>query len=375
MPLAFPPRRLRLPERAIQVILALLFLAHLAQGLARARLFRLARGGAARAALAGEFLGALPVLFEHEIGRFLARERVLAEVLIPARAPFLERFVQKFLVARAREVVALDAFVERGPELLLLGGFRGLLLALGALALLFCELGFHRLELLPQIGRGHAVFRGIPDVAGDLRELVTEQPLQHLRRAAIVLALIGCARLGKGPVLARDRCIDAVVFRLLLAMLALALLELGDLRLVPFERLGEVLVALDLVELRQARALLGRGLFLGRVFLCRLIVLGIGVLVVVLFGLFLGRGLAVERAPARFQGPGEVLAAFLRLLLLRRLARGFARRARGGLRLRGVRRDWGLRVLRLRVRRFRYFRVLVLHCSLLGKSGSRRPWR
>lgn len=375
MALAFPARRVRLPHRPIQVVLAFLFLAHLAQG------FRGA-GGIARLSgrprtrsrpLAGELFGALAVFVEHEIGRFLARKRVLAEIFIPARAPFLERFIEEFFVARGGEFVALDAFIERGALLFGLRRFRGRLLGFGSFRLALDELLFQLPHLLLQIGRGGAVFRDVVEIARDGFELVAEDALDGGFRAAIILAVaVGDARFRKRAVLARDGGVDAIVFRLLLAVFALALVEVPHLGLVPVECFGEMLVALDLIELLFALTLAFGGRFFG--------IVGFGILVVALafvvrIALLFRLRRAVERPPARFERAFEVLfplLGFRRCCITRRRrcrrARGWRRRGRlRWVRLRGV--------LRLRVRRFRYFRVrhcLLLRLGILGSDQRSR---
>lgn len=175
MPLPFPTARLRLPERALEMVFLALFFGHLARGFRRAGVPRLARGGSAcGAAPAREFLGALPMLFEHEIRGFLARERVLAEILVPARAPFLECLAEELLVAGCGQVMALDLLVERGPELFGLRVFGRRLLGFRRFRLALAQFRLERPHLLLQIQRGGALFGGVIDVAGNVLELVAQ---------------------------------------------------------------------------------------------------------------------------------------------------------------------------------------------------------
>jgi hypothetical protein len=184
--------------------------------------------------------------------------------------------------------VALRALVERRPELFLLRCFRLDLLRLRALFFPLGELRLDGIEFMAEVGRGRAILGRVPDVARDVLELVLEDALHGGLRAPVVLRVhVRVPGLRVGPELARRRLVDAIVFGLLLEVFLLPLFQRLHLRRVPFDGLGEMLVAFDLVEFGEALALLRRRLLLGRLVGLG-VLLGLGLALLVLLGFGIG---------------------------------------------------------------------------------------
>lgn len=392
VPLPFPPRRLGLSERAIEVILALLLLAHLRDLLAvfcRAELAHVVPAALARRftcndALARNALGALLLAREDAVGGLLRRERVLLEVGVPRVAVELVRLGGELAVADLGEPVRRHALVEGGPLALVLG-FRFRLGLVGGRALAQrLDLALQLANLMAQVrGRG-AVFGRLVHVAHDLAERVAEELLQRRGHTAIILARVGDGGCCDVAILRVGGIVDARVLGDPLRMLGLVAFERRDLFAQLVLRLADVLAVFELGDLGVDGLFgflveLGRGLLLVGLVLLVLLVRLLGV-VVLRFGLFALGKLAVRGAAARLQRAVEVeLALFeaddLGVFLLA------CRFRLGGL----IVLSWGGRgggcPLRVRLRLRRGVRVLrrvlgLRHCCLRcwGISGSRLPW-
>lgn len=254
--------------------------------------------------------------------------------------------------------MSLQSLAEVGA-LLLRGGRLGLgLLLLRRLLLALGQLGLQRLDLVAQIGGRHTVFGGGPHVARDVLQLVAEELLDGGLGAAVILGLVLFApdddrsiRLGGGVV-------DALLLGAIALEFLLPLLEFLD--LVGEARLGlvEMFVALQLIELGQARTLLLLGLILRSGGLCWFVGIGLVAFTVFCRG---SRGLACRSERALIMSLAPLFA--VGVFGLNR-APGL-RRAR---RRRGVR-GWGVRRIR---RGWGRGEFLVRHSSLLGWAQRQR---
>lgn len=343
MPLPVAPGSPGLPQSALQVMLALLLSGHLPQGLGGglAPIGGLA-GGRART-LAREPLGSLEFGLVDLIGGLLFAERVLFQIFVPAIVPLVERLLGELRVTGDEERVSLQRLVERRPQLPALGGLLLGLLLFGGLLDGLRELLLEFLHLVLEVRRSESVLARVPEVPGDVLELVPEQVLHCGLAGAIVFLCVVGARLGHRRVFLGHRVVDALVLSALLLEIALALVERLDLLGELLFGLGQVLVALELVELAQALALLLVGLFglvLVAVRFCRL-----RGLVFALVGGLRGRLASGLQRPLEM-GFSPFLSGGLRRLRINRLPRAGlrcrVREVRADFRLRGVR-GWGLR--------------------------------